>query len=193
MLAIGGCIHTPVWASTAAFKADSVAEHVIGDCQFRMKNIESGDFAGNSSTKFGGYSVGNDSDSKFWAVHMVCETLHPEVLAERANIKKMNGRWEIEDRGQPFPEGLRVRLYVLKGTNWDGAGTTLDQTDGEENRRTRGLAFCLVHETKALCGSSDVMYLTHPKSSVLNKVLKLLNSIEFIDGPPYNKTGTVTR
>jgi hypothetical protein len=81
-------------------------------------------------------------------------------------------------------KALNTTLYTLHGKGWEGAGITQDQQDGDEDKRTRTFSFCLLHASRALCGTTDtVMYLAQPNESVLPQVIKLLESIEFIDAP----------
>jgi hypothetical protein len=96
-------------------------------------------------------------------------------------LAKSDGKWVIAFKDA---KEVNMKLYTFHGKDWDGAGTTADQQDGDEDKRTRSFVFCLVHRSQALCGSDDtVMYLTHPTESVLPQILKLLESIEFIDTP----------
>jgi predicted class III extradiol MEMO1 family dioxygenase len=72
----------------------------------------------------------------------------------------------------------------LHGKDWEGAGTTQDQTDGDEDRRTRAFNFCIPHGEYALCGSVQaVAYLSHLNESTLPQIIELLEEIEFVDIP----------
>jgi hypothetical protein len=114
-------------------------------------------------------------------------------LPKLAGVAKENGQWVIAFNGDA--KAVNTTLYTLHGKGWEGAGITQDQQDGDEDKRTRSFAFCLLRGSQALCGTSDtVMYLAHPKESVLPQVIKLLESIEFIDTPPLEpvSSGTAT-
>jgi hypothetical protein len=114
-------------------------------------------------------------------------------LPKLASVGKENGQWVIAFNGDA--KAVNTTLYTLHGKGWEGAGITQDQQDGDEDKRTRSFAFCLLRGSQALCGTSDtVMYLAHPKESVLPQVIKLLESIEFIDTPPLEpvSSGTAT-
>jgi hypothetical protein len=114
-------------------------------------------------------------------------------LPKLAGVAKENGQWVIAFNGDA--KAVNTTLYTLHGKGWEGAGITQDQQDGDEDKRTRSFAFCLLRGYQALCGTSDtVMYLAHPKESVLPQVIKLLESIEFIDTPPLEpvSSGTAT-
>jgi hypothetical protein len=114
-------------------------------------------------------------------------------LPKLAGVGKENGQWVIAFNGDA--KAVNTTLYTLHGKGWEGAGITQDQQDGDEDKRTRSFAFCLLRGYQALCGTSDtVMYLAHPKESVLPQVIKLLESIEFIDTPPLEpvSSGTAT-
>ena len=105
-------------------------------------------------------------------------------------LAKIDGKWVIAFKDA---KEVNMKLYTLHGNDWDGAGTTADQQDGDEDKRTRSFVFCLVHGSQSLCGSDDtVMYLTHPSESVLPRILKLLESIEFIDTPPSKPSASST-
>ena len=114
-------------------------------------------------------------------------------LPKLAGVGKENGQWVIAFNGDA--KAVNTTLYTLHRKGWEGAGITQDQQDGDEDKRTRSFAFCLLRGSQALCGTSDtVMYLAHPKESVLPQVIKLLESIEFIDTPPLDpvSSGTAT-
>ncbi|WP_199100036.1 hypothetical protein [Dyella sp. ASV21] len=108
-----------------------------------------------------------------------------KTYLESASIKLTPRGWVLdtskEDPAFPSP---RTTFYALHGSGWEGAGTTQDDTDGDETRRTRAFNFCIPHEQLALCGSiQNVAYLMWPKETTLPQVIKLLESIEFIDTP----------
>jgi hypothetical protein len=156
--------------------------HVIGNCQFRAAEIDGGRVSGTADDARGGYTVGYDSDLGFWAVFMSCEKLQPELLAERAGIRKEGNAYALDDRQGQFIREQHAKFVPLDGKNWKGGGTLTDSTTGEPFKRYRRLHFCLVHDSHALCGWSDVVsHLSAPNESMLKNVLRLLNSIEFID------------
>jgi hypothetical protein len=99
-----------------------------------------------------------------------------------ASVKKKGGEWEIAFDGDA--KAFNTKLYPLQGNKWEGAGITQDQSNGDEGGRTRFFTFCLAHAEQVLCGSSDsVAYLEYQNESVLPQIIKLLESIEFIDTP----------
>jgi hypothetical protein len=73
---------------------------------------------------------------------------------ENASIKLTSREWVLdtskEDPNFPNPH---TTFYALHGKGWEGGGTTQDQTEGDEDRRTRAFNFCIPHRQLALCGS----------------------------------------
>lgn len=98
----------------------------------------------------------------------------------------------MTDKGwalDPSPDNIGLKeqhttFYPLHGKGWDGDGVTQDDVNGDERRRTRAFSFCIPHIQLALCGSmQSVAYLMCPKETTLPQVIKLLESVEFIDTP----------
>ena len=103
-------------------------------------------------------------------------------LSDRAGIKMTDKGWVLD----PSPGAIgskehHTTFYPLHGDDWTG-GITQDGVNGDEKRRTRAFYFCIPHQQLALCGSLEsVAYLMWPKETTLPQVIKLLESIEFID------------
>ncbi len=76
-----------------------------------------------------------------------------------------------------------MKIINFKGKNWIGVGVLLDETSGKPQFKQRKFSYCLKEETStsALCGYTHVRYLMNPKHDVLNKVLKIFSSIEFVN------------
>jgi hypothetical protein len=108
-----------------------------------------------------------------------------------AGVRRDGNTYVLGNQQEGFIKEQHLKLILLNGVNWTGAGTITDSTTGELFDRYRRLNFCLVHDTRALCGWSDVVpHLSIPKKNVLKKVLRLLNSIEFVDdshAPPASR------
>ena len=108
-----------------------------------------------------------------------------KTYSDRAGMQMTPKGWTID----PSPDNLGIKeqhttFYPLHGQGWEGGGVTQDEINGEESRRTRSFSFCAPHGQFALCGSiQSVAYLMWPKETTLPQVIKLLESIEFIDTP----------
>lgn len=112
-----------------------------------------------------------------------CESATPETYLDEARIKRSDNSWALDLSEEDDYASSRT-LILLQGMRWEGAGTTLDQTDGDEERRTQSFGFCIPHGARALCGRAfSIAYLNQLGSSVLHQVIKLLESIEFIASP----------
>lgn len=72
-------------------------------------------------------------------------------------------------------------FYVLKGKSWEGPAISQDVTNGEEEDRTRGFGFCIPHGSAALCGGGNVAYLNDLNGSALKEVIKMVETIEFVE------------
>lgn len=104
-----------------------------------------------------------------------------EAAFKRMGFIQIDGKWQLDPKEQPLPE-QHVKLYLLNEKSWIGAAYTIEQTTGPYKRRSTQLAFCLSNKVQTLCGGSEMVGFTaYPKESALPKVLKLLQSIEFIN------------
>jgi hypothetical protein len=108
-----------------------------------------------------------------------------KTLSELAGIKLTNKGWVLDSSPDSIgPPETHTTFYPLHGKSWDAGGVTQDDINGDEERRVRVFAFCIPHDKLALCGVvRHVAYLSHLNESVLPQVIKLLESIEFIDAP----------
>jgi hypothetical protein len=108
-----------------------------------------------------------------------------KTYSDRAGMQMTPKGWAID----PSPDNLGLKeqhttFYPLHGQGWEGGGVTQDDINGDEDRRSRSFNFCIPHGQLALCGSvQNVAYLKWTKETTLPQVIKLLESIEFIDTP----------
>jgi hypothetical protein len=116
----------------------------------------------------------------------------PKTYLDRAGMRMTSDGWALDPSPDNVgPQEQRTTFYPLHGKGWEGGGVTQDDVNGEEERRTRSFSFCIPHNQLALCGSMpSVAYLMWPKESVLPQIIRLLESIEFIDTPPITTNGT---
>jgi hypothetical protein len=168
-------------AKTSANPSVAIHEITFDGCHFKMADPDQGRITG--ASYFADLNPNARHPFETW-IQFSCENpATPEVYLKLASIKLTGRGWVLdtskEDPNYPSP---KTTFYALHGKDWEGAGTTQDETDGDENRRTRAFNFCIPHKQFALCGSiQSVAYLTWPKESTLPQVIQLLQSIEFID------------
>jgi hypothetical protein len=182
------CYLTVIFFCTQHAYAQPVVERHISldQCSFRLSDPFSGRVSvdAESTPHSASYSAMINTHAKRPFEPEIRFDCHRNVnasdLSNLAGVSKKNGKWIIDFDGDAG--AVNTELYLLSGKGWDGAGITQDQTDGDENRRSRAFTFCLVHGTQALCGSDDtVMYLKNPGESALPQIIRLLDSIEFIN------------
>lgn len=116
------------------------------------------------------------------SIQFLCQTLKGREAFTNMGYAYKNGQWVlIPDPNDPSNLS-NMKLYKLHGSQTEGVASTYDQTTGALTERTRGLGFCLTDQKQILCGISETVgYVAYPKESRLPQVLKLLESIEFIE------------
>ncbi|SAK85808.1 hypothetical protein AWB80_05837 [Caballeronia pedi] len=164
------------------------------DCHFKMKDPYNGDFRASrdSTPAVGGYIANINPKARHpfdTSIQFSCENpATSQVLRDLVAMRMTDKGWALDPSSEIIgPKEQRTTFHALHGRGWDGGGVTADDINGDETRRMRGYAFCIPHRQLALCGVVRyVAYLKWPKESVLPQVIKLLESIEFIDssGPP---------
>jgi hypothetical protein len=169
-----------------------VHELVYESCHFTMKDP----YGGRLTLSTGGGTTANyhaiinpkaKQPFETWIVFDCEKASDTNNFSGSTGVKKKDGKWAIAFDADA--EALNTKLYPLHGNKWDGAGITQDQSAGDDNGRPRSFTFCLVHAKQALCGSSSIVaYLEYPDESVLPQIIKLLESIEFIDTPTSTST-----
>ncbi|CAG9232773.1 conserved hypothetical protein [Paraburkholderia tropica] len=167
----------------------------IGACHFSLSDPYRGRTAGPNSGLYLALIKSKARHPFETGIQFSCPNpATPETYLNRS-IKLTARGWKLDTSTEdPALPSQRTTLYLLRGNGWVGAGTTQDQTNGDERRRSRAFTFCIPHRQLALCGSiPTVAYLMWPKESVLPQVIKLLESIEFIDLPETpSSSGVVT-
>ncbi|MFZ5959107.1 hypothetical protein ACOXVJ_16520 [Pseudomonas knackmussii] len=119
------------------------------------------------------------------SIRFTCNTNDGLDAFTNLHFKHESGSWSLIP-SETDPENLvQAKLYPIRGEHVIGAAHTENQTTGEFTERTQGLVFCLTDQKQILCGISEsVGYVAYPKESSLPQVLKLLESIEFIEPTP---------
>ncbi|SAL80543.1 hypothetical protein AWB71_06145 [Caballeronia peredens] len=105
-----------------------------------------------------------------------------------AKYNEQEKRWEADFSG--LSESDRKLLapvtkwLSVKAVNSSGFGALQDIVTGDPEIRSTSLGFCLLHPPVALCGSAPVVAIPfHNKVGVVPMVLKVIESIEFVDAP----------
>jgi hypothetical protein len=75
------------------------------------------------------------------------------------------------------------RIYQLRSKNSTGFLRTIDQINGDESQRVRFYKFYLFHSGKSVCGDGQSRRLTEPSGDYLPYIMRVLQSVEFIDSP----------
>ncbi|WP_175765654.1 hypothetical protein [Burkholderia ambifaria] len=191
---------TATFAKEATFNQASVHELAFDGCHFKFSDPYHARISTDmkSATHSASYIANINPKARHpfetW-IHFRCENpATSKTYLESASIKLTPHGWILdtskEDPNFPSP---RTTFYALYGKSWHGGGTTQDETDGDEDKRTRAFNFCIPHNKLALCGSiQSVSYLSYPDESTLPQVIRLLESIEFIDRPPAPHTDSVS-
>lgn len=75
-----------------------------------------------------------------------------------------------------------TNIFDIRTVNSHGWAETYVDQIGDEELRQRHMRFCLMHESKALCGNGAIGYLSNgPKGDLTKYALDMLRSIEFLD------------
>lgn len=169
-------------------------------CHFAMTDI----YGGSLTLSTGGGATANYHATINPKAHHPYETwiqfscqnpATPKTYTDRAGIRMTSQGWALDPSPDNVgPKEQHTTFYPLHGRDWEGGGVTQDDINGDEARRTRAFSFCIPHRQLALCGSiQSVGYLMWPKETTLPQVIKLLESIEFIDTPSPATTGTAAK
>jgi hypothetical protein len=172
------------WAEKGNTNKVAIHEIELGGCHFKMSDPYGGalTLTTDSSPPSANYrvEVNPKAQRRFETeIQFEChDNVNISDLSDLAGVGKEHGKWVINFSGNAA--AVNTKLYALRGQGWDGAGITQDQV-GEDGGRS-ALTFCIMHHSQALCGQDDtVMYLDYPKESVLPQIIRLLNSIKFVD------------
>lgn len=179
------------FSAIAASPLNSVSrEYVFDSCHFKLMDPYNGriDVDNESSSHSASYIALIKPELRHSvevSIRFTCDTAEGMRAFTELGFDNQSGVWKLIPN-EYDPENLaRVKLYPLTGNGTSGVASTDDQTTGEETERTQGLAFCLTNQKQILCGTSQAVgYLAYPEESSLPQVLKLLESIEFLEPAP---------
>jgi hypothetical protein len=103
--------------------------------------------------------------------------------------KEASDMTEKSDREHLLELIHTTHVTHINSINSQGWAMTQDEIAGDERWRKRSMHFCLVHESKALCGGGTVAYLADGRKGDLTKyALDILKSIEFLEDAPASVT-----
>ncbi|HTV86150.1 MAG TPA: hypothetical protein VME63_12120 [Dyella sp.] len=186
MLALLACKATLACAKQPSTKGIQGHEWNFDGCHFKMADPFRGRTSGpGGAAYFAQISPKARHPFETWIQFSCQNPVTPEIYVDRAGIRMTDKGWALD----PSPDNIGLKeqhttFYALHGKGWDGGGVTQDDINGDEKRRTRAFSFCIPHKQLALCGSiQNVAYLMWLKETTLPQVIKLLESIEFVDTP----------
>jgi hypothetical protein len=135
------------------------------------------------------------NDLKFlpgeWFFGLVCYAASAGHVREGWAVPSSSGGWALrksESSEQLLP--LRaLRFYELTAKNSRGWAVAVDDISGDERFRQRELSYCLIRDSKAVCGGGYMGYLRdfqrHKDADLTPRILDLLRNVEFLeDAPP---------
>jgi hypothetical protein len=182
-----GCV-IPISSAKAPARQQAITREVALDgCHFSMRDPYSGrlKLATDGGPSIVSYhaeiSPGAQHRFDTW-IQFYCEKDGSEKAFSSMGMKRDGTRWVISEGSYPSLPEEHVTIHPLHGASWSGAGLTSDQTTGDIDQRMRGFGFCIAGKQQVLCGIvQQVMFLGFPRESTLPQVIKLLQSIQFID------------
>ena len=190
--------HATAQVAIPAIPAETTA--TVGACKFKIANLFGGEFfvprPNDTPPQQGIYDLpdtGPKASSVIRSFALFCIDASDKEIGSRLNARQVDGKWfrytqwprRDEAELTPFERGAHPQTVQFKGSNWSGVGLTVDDTTGDEKRRSRTFYFCLIHQAHALCGNSPVQWFADPKKrNELWKIKAILQSVEFIDESP---------
>jgi hypothetical protein len=129
---------------------------------------------------------------KVWSIDFTCyHSDYAELIHKMVYFDNESNRWVLNQHEDydafRLPEA-NFHLYQIKTQTGYGWLATHDETYGEESSRIRNLVYCIFHDERAICGSSDVGYpetiRRNPITDRTSYVLRMVKSIEFLEDVP---------
>jgi len=181
----------PATSSSLTDSAPSNLSRVYIDhkCSFRAREVPGQTFNDDSYM----FYANEATNPNGWGFPIGCKFgIFQDEINIQLDVKQVNGQWIWIGTNQPFEKGQHFRAYSMTGKNWVGRGDTYDEITGDEATRQRFLNFCLIQNNgpQVLCVNAQVMNLSDPKSNVLDRILAVLKTIEFVDPPTINPAST---
>lgn len=191
--------------SLPAIKTERMVANLGKRCRIAAHILPSrdGGLGGDPKTGYGGIGINpipKEWRSNLGSVGFQLTCLDAEVVFEKtgeASFDPEDGLWkkDVERRikslgyavsPQEYKKTYRnfdnaIRVYNITAVNAKGFASTEDDTTGDERKRVRHMGFCLINQSKSLCGEGVVGYLADgPKSDLTQRALEIIRTIEFL-------------
>ncbi|MBN3853348.1 hypothetical protein G3N59_08170 [Paraburkholderia sp. Ac-20340] len=179
----------PSWANSIVHTETVKREVSVKACHFRMSDPYGGTLTENADEKLANYNAIINPKARrpfeTWISFSCWGATDTSVISRLAGMRMTDKGWAIDPQsGYMSFKKAHTTFHSLHGEDWMGGGVSMDDINGDEVRRTRAYTFCIIHDQISLCGAVRyVAYLQHLNESVLPQVIKMLNSIEFVDDP----------
>ena len=120
-------------------------------------------------------------------IGFICYPADEEVVNQGwATFNDSTKEWQInlsEHDAEMFFNAHQT--YQLRAVNAEGWVVTINDVTGNEEGRQRHLHYCLIRDSKALCGHGEMGYVENgEKSDLTPYALEILRSIEFLEDVP---------
>lgn len=129
----------------------------------------------------------------YWSFGFICYSRDSEIAQSRTlEWDSTKNSWMIRPEKRDilpdvFPE-YRLTIYQIKAVNASGWAMTTDDTAVDPEKAERRLQYCIYYRDRAICGTSDMGNVEtiqrHPIADRTPYVLKILQSIEFLEDEP---------
>ena len=195
------CLTTQLHAQVVTKYSASGTENDVklGVCHFKLHDAFNGEIrlTTRSKPQLANYSgsLMRDSEKSEVSIKMSCRNVLKDELRD-CGLELKDGKLNTSGTDQFTEEEKKQfheELITFVGKNWKGAGVQSEYTfqNSNQNRdiRVKDFSFCLRHDEVVLTGSvSAVAEVGKPKESALPNIIKLLESVEFIDVAEGNST-----
>lgn len=177
--------------STVTGISPKVFDANVGECHFRLTDPFNGRLRVDldeklKSANYHGplHQKGPEKNDLWIQVWCVQES---KVNKKNCGLELENGKLDtdgLEALSQDERRSLNQTLITLIGKGWTGSGVQEDQISGDEELRSRSFNFCIPipHRDYVVEGRVEsAAQLNNLKESAMPNIIKLLESIEFID------------
>jgi hypothetical protein len=162
-------------------------------CQIKLKVPNTGKFTSGIASGTGAASMilshppyWNDD----WFLRFTCYSANADSVPPKNDTVAFDNKkqcWIRNPANTDIIPEQHLKVYQIKTPNAQGWAYTEDVTATEFPERL--MQYCVYHGDKAICGDTDVGSIEtihrHPLADRTSYVLKILNSIEFLeDAPP---------
>jgi hypothetical protein len=160
----------------------------IGGCNVRVHELLGGRFEAytDDSPPAAGYTgpLKRDKEKSNTAFMIRCAK-PSEVELRDCGLDLVDGKLHTTEDDDSTPEEMKLldsKRIELKGKNWQGAGVQENPVLSPDGRRGITFRFCLPYKGLILSGyTSTAGYPYRSNESAIPNIIKLLESIEFVD------------